>query len=304
MGEWEERYASSVSSRFNTLATEVGPSPTGPELTFETTVDGTATSEREVFDHVIFVLGFGLEPADGRTGSYWENDALSQNVRPDQCVLIVGYGDGALTDLMRGARLINFDHRRLLAEVIAAISPQDVELIKAIESDDRASDPEFITQKYEQLDMPAVRDLLDPLRNERRRVVLTGRGRSLFDPRSNALNRLIASQLLRLRAYRHEALEPDEKLEVGETTGPVLGRLQDRVGQPFDLVVRRFGVESTIERVQGLTDDIKTLERTWRRVSARTDPTRVPLWQRFSPISDDVDSTALVFLAPVWTSDS
>jgi hypothetical protein len=295
--EWTTRYAAAVTSHFNAEVVGVEAGVGGPTLRWQRQTKTGAEEHQDQFDAVIFAVGFGLEPKGANRRSYWENDSLDKTLRTDECVLIAGYGDGALTDLMR-ACLNDFDHRTLLTSVVAAVDGPTLEGIRSIEAASRASDPDYLTSEYGRLSAPAVQALLRPRLNATRKVVLTGQGPRLFDPRASALNRLIASELLRLQAFQHLPLGETDRIGAADETDPVFLEVQRKAGRPFSDVVLRLGVERTITRIAGLPASTESLRRAWDRIPPRSDPTRVRLWARLTPISEDVDHSALLVLPP------
>ncbi|MEZ6031014.1 MAG: FAD-dependent oxidoreductase [Hyphomonadaceae bacterium] len=57
--------------------------------------------DEQKFDLVILAVGYGLESDDLRQHSYWQPDGLAWAAKKEeQRLLIAGYGDGALTDLI------------------------------------------------------------------------------------------------------------------------------------------------------------------------------------------------------------
>jgi hypothetical protein len=150
-----------------------------------------STPGTDNFHIVILALGYGLEPRG--KNSYWRPDGVDWIGQPgEQRVLIAGYGDGALTDLMRLC-LMNFDHEGILKDVIAALQPPDIERIRTLEDDIRPDDAEELTKCYSDICLPKVIDVLQGKLNKVRKVVLTGPSPHLFDPAASTLNRLVTS---------------------------------------------------------------------------------------------------------------
>ncbi|MFL5381458.1 MAG: FAD-dependent oxidoreductase [Longimicrobiaceae bacterium] len=296
--EWNGSYQRMVTPYFNTEVLEIEDAAGGPRLRWRSKrKDGTHDEDGQ-FEKVIFAVGYGLEPRGPNRKSYWEKDSLDQTLRTDERVLIAGYGDGALTDLMR-ACLRKFDHRALLTDVVSAVTGELLDRIKSIETDLRSADAAYLTEEYEKLSVPAVQDFLKPDLNATRRVVLSGQGPYLFDPRASALNRLVASQLLRLEAFEHHPIGEREQIGAADDSDPVFVRLQEQAGQRFSDVVLRFGVERAITRISGLpTRSMERLRKAWDRIHPKLDPTRVRLWARVTPISADIDHSAVLFLSP------
>jgi hypothetical protein len=248
------------------------------------------------FDVVILAVGFGLEPKGPNRRSYWENDSLNKTLRENESVLIAGYGDGALTDLMR-ASLNDFDHQTLLTSIVAAVRDGDLARVKEIESHRSARSAEYLSREYRSLDLPAVKSILKPKINGTRKVFLTGRGPNLFEPGASALNRLITSQLLQLGAFTHVPIGDRDTIQTADRNDPVFMRVQGEAGDPFTDVVLRFGVERTITRIDGLPGAEK-LRLDWEKVLPNDDPSRARLWDLVKPISEDIDHSCILFVAP------
>jgi hypothetical protein len=296
--EWKKTYASEASENFNSQVSSIAlTDDSSVTLSWRRKTKEGEKEDSDLFDVVIFAVGFGLEPKGVNRSSYWENDSIDKTLRHDECYLIGGYGDGALTDLMR-ASLNKFDHRALLTSVVKAVSGADFEKVKAIESDRNARNAEYLTARYKDLQIPAVQEILKPNQNTIRRVILSGAGPQLFDPRASALNRLITSQLLHLKGFEHFPIATHERIESADEKDPVFVGLEKRVGRKITDVVLRFGVDRTITKIDGITSAAEQLASDWDKILPADDPTRVRLWDRFTPISSNLDHCCALFLAP------
>jgi hypothetical protein len=301
--EWNDVYARNVITHFNSEVCEIEAAAGGSRLKWRSKNKAGEREEAAHFDHVIFAVGYGLEPRGQNRRSYWENDSLDKTLGTDECVLIAGYGDGALTDLMR-ACLRKFDHSEFLTAVASAVTADILDKIKSIETDIRSSDAAYLTGEYRQLSALAVQDIMEPILNVTRHVTLTGQGPHLFDPRASALNRLVASQLLFLGAFQHCPIGESELIGAADNSDPVFTHLEEATGRRFSDVVLRFGVERTITKIKGLLpSSMERLHKAWDRIPPKLDPTRVPLWERFTPISENIDHSAVLFLSPSSDED-
>lgn len=254
--------------------------------------DGPVAKSRP-FQIVILAVGFGVE-RQNPTRSYWEQDPLDQFVLSNPVVLIAGYGDGALTDLMR-ACLLAFDHQKVLNDVIQAAKKSGLaKQIREIEDDPQATDDSYLTETYRNLDAPYVRTILERAVNRNRLVILAGPGKHLFSTRASALNRLIASQLLKLKAFEHIPFGQDEHITAGGESDPIISMIQRTLGREITNTVLRLGVDSVVSKIAGNPSFPETLSNTWKEVSARCDITREPWWKSLEPVSASPETCLLL----------
>jgi hypothetical protein len=303
--KWKEiadKQAELVEERRSTMVTRVEADAGKYRLTWKSPPNGSA-EESGKFDIVILALGYGLEPgADGRI-SYWRPDGMDWIGQPgEQRVLVAGYGDGALTDLMR-ACLLNFDHESILKEVIKALQPSDIESIRELEDDLGAVDAEELTRGYCAAHFPKVVTILKDKQNKLRKVVLTGPGPNLFDPAASTLNRLVVSQLLRMKAFQHIGLTNGERIKKPAqedlAIAGILARTDPKLDSFTDIVLR-FGTKKILPSsdrepqvaldkndhpvIEGLPDGLKAMRSRWENMRASDDPTRRPLWILLEPL--------------------
>jgi FAD dependent oxidoreductase len=285
----------------------IAPTEQGYDIGYD--VAGQAEQQRESFPLVILAVGFGLEPKGQSRNSYWEQDPLGQMMRRDETVLIAGYGDGALTDLMRVC-LKEFEHEEVLAEIIRLIPDKELRKIKDIERD--AKDAASLTKAYEALKIQGVQDFLDGRLALTRKVFLTGRGPNLFDPRASALNRFVLSQLLAKRAFIFVPIEEAENLDLVKRYDEAIAALERKAGVKFSNVVLRFGPDPAIARINSGPDGAEPLDKLagiarlkdrWESLQPVDDPTLVRLWENFSPISPDIEHRCVIFQAPDTPDD-
>jgi len=74
----------------------------------------------EVFDLVVFTVGFGVEEDNSFSYSYWGDLPLSEDANQGHSWVVSGAGDGALTDIIRLC-VRNQDHREVMTGVVAAV---------------------------------------------------------------------------------------------------------------------------------------------------------------------------------------
>jgi hypothetical protein len=269
----------------------ISPAAAGYEVRYEGKAAGSPGLQ--VFPIVILAVGFGLEPRGQGRNSYWEQDPWDQIQRSaDQAVLVAGYGDGALTDLMRVC-LSNFEHEKVLAEVVGAITPAHRDKIKDIEQDKRRGNAEFLSTEYRGLDFPEVQGVLRDVVVKTRKVFLTGTGDNLFIPGASALNRLVVSQLLRLGAFKFIPMMKPENGKINLTDPATIAALQAMAGTAFTDIVPRFGPDSAINKIEGVPG-LDELRKHWKSLQPIDDRTLTRLWERFDPISDDVDNSCVI----------
>ena len=272
----------------------MSPTTAGYEVRYEGKAAGSPGLHTRVFPVVILAVGFGLEPRGQGRNSYWEQDPWDQIQRSaDQAVLVAGYGDGGLTDLMRVC-LINFEHEKVLAEVVGAITSAHRDKIKDIEQDKRRGNAEFLSTEYRGLDFPEVQAVLRDVVVKTRKVFLTGTGDSLFIPGASALNRLVVSQLLRLGAFEFiPIMKPAENQKIDLADPATIAELQAMAGTAFTDIVARFGPNSAINKIEGVPG-LDELRKHWKSLQPIDDRTLTRLWERFDPISDDIDNSCVI----------
>jgi hypothetical protein len=251
------------------------------------------------FDVAILAVGFGLEPFNWVQNSYWEGDPIDNTSRSNGGVLIVGYGDGALTDLMR-ACILNFDHEQVLKQLIQCVSEDDkLDVIRAIEMHPRAGQDAFLTDSYASLNLPGVQACLEKARNSTRKVVLAGPGPYLFSARASALNRMIVSQLHHLQAFHHIKFDAASKIHGSDRDDPVLKTVltdvERALGNPPEHILLRFGPQPVIDKIGGISAGIGPLEADWKKLETSDDYTRDRIWESPFATSSTFAESCLVF---------
>jgi hypothetical protein len=231
------------------------------------------------FDVVVLAVGFGMERGGpGRTG-YWNDADGLDGIAPGASVLVSGFGDGGLADVLR---LCLPDIRQdSLIELVRLVSASDqrqlVEWDKLFDGNGAALD-----ERYEKLRVePIVRHLHDA-RPALARITLAGKG-NLYGPRSAILNRFLVSQL---RQARGEAAFELVREPVDESSLVQLPEGRSRIRfanggaeREFDHVVLRLGPRAVYGKIKPLTDWKTGDERRkrWYDMPQSLDLTRVPL---------------------------
>jgi tetratricopeptide (TPR) repeat protein len=238
------------------------------------------------FQAVIVAVGFGLERTLSSLPdrSYWRDDDLDQ---PDtgtaRSILVSGYGDGGLTDLLR-ACIRNFRHHELvrdfrldpghhadarrLADRLLAI---EQEANRQATADDAAK---YLTESYRGLDDVAgfVDEELGKRRTNRR-VVLNGPAHDPWTRQSSVLNRFLASRLL-LCEYANlmPGKLPADGVSRDGSAWSV--KFENGTSAVFDEVIVRHGAKPA------LAEDFNDLWKKSEPLRHRNalDQTREPIW--------------------------
>ena len=297
-----ERHDRPAHEHLSTVVHTIEPDAGGYRLHWNH-VTNAAAPGTGIFDVVILAMGYGLEPNTVGRNSYWRPDGVDWIGQPGhQGVLVAGYGDGALTDLMRLC-LVNFDHEKTLKEIIAALQPSDIETIRSLEADIRPDEADDLTERYSGIKLlPKIEAILRGKLNTLRKIVLTGPGPSLFDPGASTLNRFVVSQLQRMDAFRHIPLPQETRIEKADDKDPAIANILSQTGgwlRSFDEIVLRFGTRRLLPSdasqplvaaldgrpfVAGLPGSLHTLRDEWAKMNPQEDPTRRPLWKLVWPI--------------------
>ncbi|HEX3748549.1 MAG TPA: NAD(P)/FAD-dependent oxidoreductase [Bryobacteraceae bacterium] len=155
---------------------------------------------------VILAVGFGLEHNNPWTWSYWSDDNIDDSFRKSPHKpkwLVSGYGDGALTDLMRLC-IRRFRHHEILELLQGAKDIKRVQLdIEEIHARSKTESARQVHDRYFNLETGDLEERLRPrLRPDGPEVHLTGRSPWIYGPGSSLLNRLITSLLEKNGAFR------------------------------------------------------------------------------------------------------
>jgi hypothetical protein len=232
-------------------------------------------------DCVILAIGFGLERGGiGRVG-YWNDADGLDTIAADSTVLVTGFGDGGLADLLR---LALPDIRQDSIVELARLVGRDIQ--NDLSDWDRVhqTDGVELDRLYAGLKVAKVIDRIKDAAPAQAKVTLAGRGH-LFGPRSAILNRFLISQLRQARgtgAFSQINAELDE-----HSIEPLAGgrwRVRFR-GSPdareFDYIVLRVGPEPAFRRVAPLAAWPVGEERRnhWYAMPQALDQTRFPFWE-------------------------
>ena len=235
------------------------------------------------FQVIILAVGKGLEPDHVHQWSYWQEDDIDASFRArgeGARWLVSGYGDSALTDLMRlcikrfrQAELPTLfkDHDRDAVESV-------IKDLREINDDPKAADNRYLTEWFERLETRGLEKVLDQrLRRQGFRPCLTGDGPYLYDPRASTLNRLILRLLQKLDAFDHYP-------------GPVVGKPKrtsksfqvELAGGPqrFERLLLRHGPVAALDKSFGkLPKSCSILDEAWKKLPRNGDVTRKRKWR-------------------------
>jgi hypothetical protein len=256
--------------------------------------------ERAVFTAVILAVGFGREKGMGSSLSYWTDDGLDGVEAKHGKWLVSGYGDGALTDLMRLCTA-DFKHSTVLSEFIKAV-PEHVKT-ELLDAERKGHN---LSEAYRK----AAGKMSPDLSLRGTSVDLNCTETQLFSPRSSILNRLIAAYLLNKGAFT--LLEKDSgkiKTPPKRDAGKFVVEFEERgVSRHYDGVVIRHGPISALrEHFEPIWKACADIREAWQALPQGSDWTRVPRWNdkdfSFDPSSDRLrvdfgDKVGCVVLVP------
>jgi FAD dependent oxidoreductase len=292
---WHADKASNVAKHVRAEWERIAARKGGFSSHFETKVDAVtaaasgnllvefANGQQEEFDVVVLAVGFGLET--GRPGriSYWNDADGLDDIPPDSTILISGFGDGGLADVLRLC-LPEFRQDNLVElvrHVPDGIREQLVDWEERFRGDGASLD-----RYYKQLRVDRIVQKLKSLRPTVR-LTLAGQGH-LYGQRSAILNRFLVSQLR--QAYGENAFELVEgPVDEGSLTELPNGRRCIKLGvarqeRAFDNVMLRLGPEAAYRRIRPeshwAADEDR--RRHWRDMPQSLDRTRMPLWKERS----------------------
>lgn len=229
----------------------------------------------ETFEAIILAVGFGSEGDATGWHSYWtDDDVESSDALAGGPWLISGYGDGALTDLMR-LSITQFDHKDFLEDFSSRVAEADAgELAKA----DRAgANGKELAQLYRR-----VAGRID-LQKELRAidVWLNCTEEQLFSPQSSILNRLVAAFLLGHPDNRIRLVPRPAKIATpyGVRGGyAVTPEVMDRP-TAFRSVIVRHGPARAIQDFAGIWSACARKFEQWQSTAPGVDWTRMPQWR-------------------------
>jgi len=256
---------------------------------FETEIRGVAKSSGGLvltladgnqlgFDLVVLAVGFGLETGGpGRVG-YWNDADGLDDIAKGSAVLISGFGDGGLADVLR---LCLPDMRQ--ASLVELVRDVPAEIRRGlIQNDDSLkADGTALDEFYAGLKVEAIIKRMQNSSPALAKVTLSGKGH-LYGTGSAILNRFLVSQLR--HALGEHAFEltgevkPHSIVELPD--GSVRLKLgNDNTQRQFDHLVLRWGPEPAYPRISPLQNWKVGEERRkhWYDMPQSLDRTRVPL---------------------------
>jgi hypothetical protein len=242
--------------------------------------DESGRSEERNVDLLILAVGFGLESEKPPSVSYWSGDTVDDGrIREGERWLISGFGDGALTDLMRSC-IDSFRHRKIvgLFETFDGRTGLVNDLLE-LHADPSLSN-EDLSRKFHALSIGNLQERLKPhLRKRGPEVFLTGRSPHLYGRGSSILNRLIVLVLARLGAFTFLPGPSGVVTPAGQKFKVELG--YPACVKEFDRVIFRHGTEERIRKFarQLMTEGAcEELEEAWKGVLPESDLSRQRLW--------------------------
>ena len=234
-------------------------------------------------NHILVAVGFGLEPRSPGRDSYWTEDDTDVSFRKQQGQrwLVSGFGDGALTDLMRLC-LRRFRHAEIanLFDTTAGI-PGVIADIERIHSNPNLSDEE-LSHAFSKLSAGGLEEVLKRrLRSHGPEVVLSGQHPHLYGRGSSVLNRLIVYLLSELGAFGQIFGPTGPIRQEGDKFLVEYGTPPNTKTECFDRVIVRHGPNSLIEGLAqswGFGESCQRLKQSWKEVSPRNDLSRRQQW--------------------------
>jgi hypothetical protein len=242
----------------------------------------------QLFDVVIITVGFGTDATEFTSG-YWENVGLDHHQRENESEswLVSGFGDGALTDLMRLC-IRDFLHEKVI-EAADSITRESVGQELLIAERTLAEDPVGRAKAYsraaEKIQLPFDKNKYLAKRRIGP-VYLNCTEEQLFSPRASILNRLIVAALLKEKRFE---LLPGEIAHVTKRDNLHDVQLKSGHTQSFHHVILRHGphaalvpgqvpkktLEAAFPSIWNATKQIRDI---WSTVPQFEDWTRTPLY--------------------------
>jgi hypothetical protein len=213
-----------------------------------------ADGQLEHVDVVVLAVGFGLERGGPGRVAYWNDADGLDGIADGSSVLVSGFGDGGLADVLR---LCLPDIRQdSLIELVRHVPIETRrQLIEAEKNfDGRSGD---LDEFYRQLRIEQITELLADSSLSVARVTLAGIGH-LYDPRSAILNRFLISQLRQARG--DDAFELiNEPVDISSLVELPDGSWRIKIGaspkeREFDHVVLRLGPEAVYQQISASSD--------------------------------------------------
>jgi hypothetical protein len=245
----------------------------------------------------ILAVGFGLEDQQEWAWSYWSEDDIDGSFRkPAQRPkwLVSGYGDGALTDVMRLA-IRRFRHHEIMQ---LFENSNDVDSVKRdlieIQEKSKSAPVDWVHDRFFGL---ATGDLGEKLKTRLRKegpeVHLTSRSPFIYAPGSSILNRLVVLLLQKAGAVQYVPGEPAEFNHEGRQIRGGTGAIKAVPGgfqvdlakgaQFYNRVIFRHGPFASPhprlrESFMPVYAKCAPLIAVWDRLAPIDDPTRTPNW--------------------------
>lgn len=236
------------------------------------------SGSRLPFDVVIMAIGFGIESGGMGHVGYWNDADGLDHIEKGASVLISGYGDGGLADLLRLC-LPDFGQDNLV-ELVRHVPARTCRQLIDMEKEFQGNG-EKLDQFYEDLAVEPIVKKFAESTEPIARVTLTGRG-NLYGTGSAILNRFLVSQLRKARGdegfRRADPMVPGSLRELGD------GRYRVSFGnnhgpEEFRHVVFRWGPDPAYRHVRYFAQWNAGDERRrhWRDMPQALDRTRLLL---------------------------
>lgn len=247
--EWERIAATKglLHLRLNTEVKGIRTTPNG-RLGIE-----LAHGPMEYVDVVVLAVGFGLERGGPGRVAYWNDADGLDSVEAGSSVLVSGFGDGGLADVLR---LCLPDIRQ--DNLIELVRHVPLETRRELIETDKNFDGESgkLDEFYGRLRIPQITELFE-VTEPVPRVTLAGIGH-LYDPRSAILNRFLISQLRQARGEdAFELITAPVDLSSVVESGDGSWRVKlgpSSTERKFDHVVLRVGPEAVYQRIADSSD--------------------------------------------------
>lgn len=228
---------------------------------------------------VILAIGFGRERSRADYQTYWQDSPLDSEQEGRLKWLVSGFGDGALTDLMRLC-VKHFRH----VDFVESFA-QDWNLAAALKS--LLEKPSASVEDTFQRVYPSVESRLSEIALRTDTQVVLNAPRNYLESNGSAiLNRFIVFHLAKSNAF---TLRPGRMVTAPEIPQPVKGHYHIVFENPaheedFDRIVVRHGPAPALNQndMPSLDRACEQLRAEWNRLRERGEPdkTRVPLFDR------------------------
>jgi hypothetical protein len=230
---------------------------------------------KEGFDVVVLAVGFGVEEGGQNHIGYWNDADGLDGVANDAKVLISGFGDGGLADVLR---LCLPDIRQAnLVELVRSV-PDSVCQELLDQENALQKDVAALHEFYQ--DLKPVDDIVKRLKSSaapRARVRLTGKTDYVYGTGSAILNRFLVAHLRHVRNREEFDIRVPVTTELKDQNGKTRVKFKNGEEEEFDHVVFRWGPKAPFDRI-GSVGDWKmahTWRLHWRALPQSMDETRV-----------------------------